>query len=493
MKSLRVLLSVLALMFADRCFAEMREWTDSTGKFKIQGEFVEIKENVLILRNATGKNARIPLDKLSDEDRRYLEELTKAPAATTTATGPLTSMVRLVFNVAGADGQEREYVIPGFAIETTEENPVIVASRLALPSSLPPSAVDVGVAKAQILALRTDEVLGTGASVGYESKPEHAGQILATMLVLQTAPGTRVPLLKLAATPPVSGEEVTLAKLSPPRDRGANAPRPPIPWTKWTVQEGGDLKYFFNARPQDGQFPATGSLPILNAKGEVVGIMNPGVMVMQDKSRVAACLGLETLLSALDQSGIKLKASATMLSGDALPPMPSGPVDSAPWRTNYEAFVAGIKAEQSTDGKWVIDWGEAPDMGAWYEIARRSRVATLAYFQGGRRAPDARQQSQRIDALEAQMELAAKRLQGIEWVGVAKRITADSHASSQFDLPALPKPLGITFWVDERDVENWKKVKAGDRVRFACQFTSKTMSDYPSIDAIITLKEILPR
>jgi hypothetical protein len=51
-----------------------REWTDSTGRFKIVGEFVEIQDGVVFIRNPEGKTVKIPLNRLSKPDQQLLED-----------------------------------------------------------------------------------------------------------------------------------------------------------------------------------------------------------------------------------------------------------------------------------------------------------------------------------------------------------------------------------------------------------------------------------
>jgi hypothetical protein len=52
-----------------------RTWTDATGQFKVDAEFVEMQGNVVVLKKADGATVRIPLDKLSAEDQRIAQEL----------------------------------------------------------------------------------------------------------------------------------------------------------------------------------------------------------------------------------------------------------------------------------------------------------------------------------------------------------------------------------------------------------------------------------
>ncbi|GAB5403696.1 MAG: hypothetical protein Aurels2KO_19270 [Aureliella sp.] len=52
--------------------AQMREWSDATGRFKISAKLVEIKDNVAYLENDQGKTLKIPVDRLSKSDQEYL-------------------------------------------------------------------------------------------------------------------------------------------------------------------------------------------------------------------------------------------------------------------------------------------------------------------------------------------------------------------------------------------------------------------------------------
>ena len=50
-----------------------REWSDSTGKFKVQAMLVEVKDGAAFLRTNEGKTLRIPVDRLSAEDQVFLK------------------------------------------------------------------------------------------------------------------------------------------------------------------------------------------------------------------------------------------------------------------------------------------------------------------------------------------------------------------------------------------------------------------------------------
>lgn len=56
-----------------------REWTDSTGGFRVEAEFVEVKEENVQLRRADGTVISVPIARLSEADRRYLASLEQHP------------------------------------------------------------------------------------------------------------------------------------------------------------------------------------------------------------------------------------------------------------------------------------------------------------------------------------------------------------------------------------------------------------------------------
>jgi hypothetical protein len=57
--------------------AEFRTWKDSSGAFQIEAQLVEAKEGAVKLRRKDGKIVSVPLEKLSDADRKFLESQKK--------------------------------------------------------------------------------------------------------------------------------------------------------------------------------------------------------------------------------------------------------------------------------------------------------------------------------------------------------------------------------------------------------------------------------
>lgn len=73
------LLVLIAAFCADEAGA--RKWTDSTGKFSIDAEFVEFVDGHVALRIADGREIRLPLERLSPADQQHVRALTASAAA----------------------------------------------------------------------------------------------------------------------------------------------------------------------------------------------------------------------------------------------------------------------------------------------------------------------------------------------------------------------------------------------------------------------------
>jgi WD40 repeat protein len=66
---------VLLLLPVAGVQAEVHTWTDATGKFKIEAEFVSLKDNVVVLEMSDGKRRSILLAKLAEEDQKLIRKL----------------------------------------------------------------------------------------------------------------------------------------------------------------------------------------------------------------------------------------------------------------------------------------------------------------------------------------------------------------------------------------------------------------------------------
>lgn len=63
-----------AMSYAQTPGSASRTWTDSTGKHKIVGAFVEIEGDIVVLSAPDGTKKRIPLKKLSASDQQFVKE-----------------------------------------------------------------------------------------------------------------------------------------------------------------------------------------------------------------------------------------------------------------------------------------------------------------------------------------------------------------------------------------------------------------------------------
>jgi Leucine-rich repeat (LRR) protein len=54
--------------------AQQRKWTDTTGKFSVDAEFVEAKDGTVSLKRSSGKTVKVPVARLSAGDQKYVAE-----------------------------------------------------------------------------------------------------------------------------------------------------------------------------------------------------------------------------------------------------------------------------------------------------------------------------------------------------------------------------------------------------------------------------------
>lgn len=59
-----------------------RKWTDSTGQYSVEAELAGVKGDDVLLKKPDGSIVPVPISRLSDADRRYLEHLNKQTGET---------------------------------------------------------------------------------------------------------------------------------------------------------------------------------------------------------------------------------------------------------------------------------------------------------------------------------------------------------------------------------------------------------------------------
>jgi len=84
----------LAALIAAPVVAEVRTWRDTSGKFNIEAEFLTAAKGKVRLRKTDGKEITVALERLSDEDREFVEsQLTESPAFDTEEAGKTISAI----------------------------------------------------------------------------------------------------------------------------------------------------------------------------------------------------------------------------------------------------------------------------------------------------------------------------------------------------------------------------------------------------------------
>jgi hypothetical protein len=53
----------------------MRQWVDDSGSFQVKGRLILILGGKVRLLKETGRTTTVPMDRLSDADRQYVEEV----------------------------------------------------------------------------------------------------------------------------------------------------------------------------------------------------------------------------------------------------------------------------------------------------------------------------------------------------------------------------------------------------------------------------------
>ena len=77
--------TLLSLLLATALGAETRKWTSKDGRYSTEAELVEADDANATLKKPSGETVTVPVQRLSEADRRYLRARTKKPPAATEA------------------------------------------------------------------------------------------------------------------------------------------------------------------------------------------------------------------------------------------------------------------------------------------------------------------------------------------------------------------------------------------------------------------------
>ena len=64
----------MSLLAVGPVAATARTWTDSTGTFSVEAELVDVRDGVVRMKKPNGSVITVPIERLSDVDRKYLED-----------------------------------------------------------------------------------------------------------------------------------------------------------------------------------------------------------------------------------------------------------------------------------------------------------------------------------------------------------------------------------------------------------------------------------
>ena len=108
MKTPMMTVLVCGLLLAAPSLCSARTWTDNTGTYSVEAELVEVQGDKVVLRKVSGSVITVPVARLSETDRRYLQSLAEPGSQSTS-------------------GDERVY--PAFPDAVTEMPPWTDANR----------------------------------------------------------------------------------------------------------------------------------------------------------------------------------------------------------------------------------------------------------------------------------------------------------------------------------------------------------------------------
>lgn len=125
------------------------------------------------------------------------------------------------------------------------------------------------------------------------------------------------------------------------------------------------------------------------------------------------------------------------------------------WRTNYEAFRANIKVQQSGREIYLFEWGPMTAFQVAYETNKR-------WEEYGSVGPEA--------LAEISASLAA--IGEVQWETTLQQDPPqDGDWTAALGLPPLPAPWEFSYVLDTKnDPGPWQQLKVGDHVRFTGRF-----------------------
>src|SRR5690349_11791520 len=85
---------VATALLASTAAAQGREWTDSTGKFKVKGDLITFSDRLAVLLRPDKKLVAVPVDKLSKADQEFIKAKESGAEPSTALSEPQTWTLR---------------------------------------------------------------------------------------------------------------------------------------------------------------------------------------------------------------------------------------------------------------------------------------------------------------------------------------------------------------------------------------------------------------
>ena len=140
--------------------AEGRTWKDTTGKFSVEAELVEQTDQAVVLKRADGSTITVPIARLSDADRQFLQ----VAAASRVKLGPAVSFPKAGVSIAQPEDFFEVENFEGFYNE--EKQGSIVATRLPDAYADAVRAFEPATLKAGGMTLQSRETVETNGRTG---------------------------------------------------------------------------------------------------------------------------------------------------------------------------------------------------------------------------------------------------------------------------------------------------------------------------------------
>lgn len=127
MRSLQTVLLALAAVILHTQQLSARKWTDTTGRFSVEAEFVSRQGDTVVLRKQDGQEIAVPWSKLSPSDQEYVKSAKLSPPPSQKpAIGDRATLIKAMVERGDAAPMERKRTVYYFAMRYAPEDKSIL-------------------------------------------------------------------------------------------------------------------------------------------------------------------------------------------------------------------------------------------------------------------------------------------------------------------------------------------------------------------------------